>query len=119
EADRQRIVGPLAEFDLAGLHDAACVRGEAARLQPDDVGNIDAGQGPAAAGEVAGAEHLEVVRGGVAGEPEPLLALAEDLVEDRGGQAVAAEAADGEVVAVADETGNGVGDSGDLVGQGA
>ena len=79
------------------------MRRQAARLQADDVGDIDPGERLAAAGEVAGAEDLEVVGGGVAGEAEVLLALAEDLVDDGGGEAVGAEAADGEVVAVVDE----------------
>ena len=59
------------------------------------------------------------MRGGVAGEAQPLLALADDFVDDGGGNAVAAEAADGEVVAVVDEAGDGVGDGGELVDEGA
>ena len=50
---------------------------------------------------------------------EVLLALAQDLVDDGGRDAVAAEAADGEVVAVVDEPGDGVGDGRELVGEGA
>ena len=49
------------------MHPAG-VRRQAARLQADDVGDVDPGQRLAAAGQVAGAEDLEVVRGGVAGE---------------------------------------------------
>ena len=49
---------------------------------------------------------------------EVLLALAEDFVDDGGRQAVAAEAADGEVIAVVDQAGDGVGDGGELVGEG-
>jgi hypothetical protein len=90
---------------------------QAARFQTDDVCDLDAGERPAAAGEVAGAEDFEVVGGGVAGKGQVLLALAEDLVNHRGRQAVAAEAADGEVVTVADQPGHGVGDSSELVGQ--
>ena len=50
---------------------------------------------------------------------EVLLALAQDFVDDGGGDAVAAEAADGEVIAVVDQAAHGVGDGGQLVGQGA
>ena len=109
---------PLGAVDLARFHHAPGVRRQAARLQADDVGDIDRGQRLAAAGQVAGAEDLEVVRRGVAGEAQVLLALAEDFVDDGGGHAVAAEAADGEVVAVVDQTGDGVGDGGELIGQG-
>ena len=95
---------------VAGLHHPPGVRRQAARLQADDVGDVHAGERLAAAGQVAGAEDLEVVGGGVAGEAEVLLALAQDLVDDGGRDAVGAEAADGEVVAVVDQPGDGVGD---------
>ena len=57
------------------------------------------------------------MRGGVAGEAQVLLALAEDFVHDGGRNAVAAEAADGQVIAVVDQAGDGVGDGGELVGE--
>ena len=59
------------------------------------------------------------MRGGVAGEAQLLLALAQDLVQHGGGNAGAAEAADGEVIAVVDEAADGLGDGRDLVGQGS
>ena len=48
-------------------------------------------------------QHLEVVSRGVAEEAEVLLLLADDLVDDRAGDPVGAEAAGSEVVAVVDE----------------
>ena len=105
------------DLDLAGLHHPPGVRRQPACLQPDDVGDIDLRQRLPAAGEVAGAEDLEVVRRRVAGEAEVLLPLADDLVADGGGDAVGAEPADGEVVAVVDEAPHGVGDGHDLVDQ--
>jgi hypothetical protein len=60
---------------------------------------------------------LEVVGGGVAGEREVLPALADDLVADGGRDAIGAEAADREVVAVMDKAADGVGDGGELVGR--
>ena len=53
-----------------------------------------------AAGEVAGAENLEIVRGGVAGKGKVLFSLTQDFVDDRGRQSIAAEATDREVIAV-------------------
>ena len=50
---------------------------------------------------------------------ELLLALAQDLVQHGGGNACAAEPADGEVIAVVDEAADGLGDRHDLVGQGS
>src|SRR5262249_8773613 len=64
-------------------------------------------------------QQLEVVRGGVPGEAQLLPVLPHDLVDDRRGDAVGAEAADGQVVAVMDEPTDGVGDGGELVGAGA
>ena len=54
---------------------------------------------------------------GVAGEIQVLPALADDLVAHRGGDAVATEPADRQVVAVADLSGHGVADRRDLVAQ--
>ncbi len=95
------------------------VRRQAARLQADDVGHIDRGQRHAAAEQTAGAQDLKVVRGGMAGEAEPLLALAYDFMDDGGRNPSTAEAADGQVIAVVDESGDGVGDGGDLIDDGA
>ena len=91
------------------------MRRQPAGFEPDDVGDIHPGERLAAAGEVAGAEDLEVVGGGVAGEAEVLPALAEDLVADGRGDAVGAEPAGGEVVAVVDEPPHRLGDGHDLV----
>ena len=113
----QGVIGPLADLDRAGFHHPPGVRRQAARLQADDVGDIHLGERPAAAGQVAGTEDLEIVRGGVAGEGEVLLALAQDFVDDGDRQPVAAEAADGEVVAVVDQPADGVGDGRELVGE--
>ena len=88
---------------------------QAAGFEPHDVGDIDAGERLAAAGEVAGAEDLEVVGRGVAAEAEVLAALAEDLVADGIGDAAGAEAAGGEVVAVVHEALHRLGDGHDLV----
>jgi hypothetical protein len=55
----------------------------------------------------------------VAGEAQALAVLADDLMDHRGGNAVAAEAADGEVVAVVDEPADRLGDGGQLVLAGA
>ena len=90
---------------------------EAAGFQAEDVGDIHRGERLPAAGQVAGAEKLEVVRGGVAGEAELLLALPEDFVDDCRGNAVAAEAAAGEVVAVVDQPVHRLGDRAYLVDQ--
>src|SRR5947209_943197 len=79
------------------------MRRKAARFQADDVGDIDAREQLAAAGEIAGAEDLKIVRRGVAGEGEILPLLADDFMTDGAGQPVAAEAADREIVAVLDK----------------
>ena len=81
------------------------MRRQAARFQADDIGDIDAGDQFAAARQVAGGENLEIVRRGVAGDREILLVLADDLVADGAGEAIAAEAADREIIAVVDEAG--------------
>src|SRR5262249_10211912 len=57
------------------------------------------------------------MRRGVPGEAEVLLALADELVDDSGRNAVRAEATDGEVLAVAHEIAYGVRDGRDLVAQ--
>src|SRR5205085_7959412 len=69
-------------------------------------------------GQVAGAEDLEVVRRRVACDSEVLFALTDDLVRDGGRQAVSAEAADRQIVAVVDQPANGVAHRRDLVHQG-
>ena len=79
------VIPPLRARDLARLHHAPGVRRQAARLQADDVGNIHSRQHLVAAGQVAGAEDLEIVRGGVAGETQVLPALAENFVDHRSG----------------------------------
>src|SRR5262249_38379996 len=93
------------------------VRRKASRFEADDVGAIDAGQRLAAAGEIAGAKDLEVVRRSVPGEAEILLALADDLVNDGGGDAIGAETANGEIVPFADEFANCISDGVDFVGE--
>jgi hypothetical protein len=45
---------------------------------------------------------LEVVGSGVSGEGQVLHALANDLVQDRRRESVGAEAADGEIITIAD-----------------
>lgn len=63
-------------------------------------------------------QDLEIVRGGVASEAELLLPLPDDLVTDRRRQAVAAETADGQIVAVVDQSRHRFRDRRQLVGQG-
>ena len=62
-----------------------------------------------AIGQVAGTKQLKVVSRCVAGERQVLLLLPEDLVDDGGWDAVHAEPADGQVVAVADVPAHGLG----------
>ena len=76
------VLRPLGKGDLTGLHDPARVWREAARLQPDDVGDVHAGQGPAPPQQVPGTQELEIVRRRMAGEAEVLLALPQDLVQE-------------------------------------
>ena len=91
------------------------MRRQAACLQADDVGGVKLRERLSPAGEVAGAEDLEIVRGGVAGEAEVLPALAEDFVAHRVGDAVRPESAGGEVVAVVDKPPNRLCDGHDLI----
>ena len=48
-----------------------------------------------------------------------MLTLPQDFMDDGDRQSIAAEAADGEIVAVADQPADGVGDRSELVGEGA
>ena len=80
------------------------MRRQAPGFQADDIGDVHRGEGLAAAGQVAGGEDLKIVRGGMAGETQILLALAEDFMGDGRGQADRAETANGQVVAVVDQT---------------
>ena len=95
----------------------AGVRGQPTCFQTDNVGDVDAGDSLAPAGQVAGGENLEVMRGRVSCEREILFALPEDFVQGRRRQAVAAKAADGEIIAILHEPGYSVSDRGDLVGK--
>ena len=52
-------------------------------FEPDDVSDVNARNQLAAAREVAREENLKIVRRGVAGEREVLLALPNDFVTDR------------------------------------
>src|SRR5262249_34580350 len=85
----------------------------------NDVSDIDLGQRLAAAGQVAGAEQLKVVRRRVAGEAQVLLPLAQDLMNNGSRNAVAAEAADREIIAGMYEVAHRLAHGPDLVGQGA
>ena len=58
------------------------------------------------------------MRGGVAGEAEILLALTEDLMHHGDRQPGDAEAAEGEIIAVGHQPGHGLGDGGELIGEG-
>ena len=66
-------------------------------LETDDVGGV------AAVEALAGCKHLEVMRRSVPEEPEVLLPLPDDLVDDRVGDPVRPEPPGREVVAVVDE----------------
>ncbi len=92
------------------------MRRQAPRFQADDISDIDTGDQFATAGEIAGGENLEIVRRGVAGDSQVLLFLADDLVADGAGEAITAEAADREIIAVVDEAGHGVFDGHQLIG---
>src|SRR5207248_3015172 len=94
-------------------------RRQAACLQSDDVGDVAPCDRFAPPGQVAGAEDLEVVGRRVAGEGQVLPSLADDFVDDGRRQAGDAEAADGEVVAVANKSAYRVGYGTNLIGQGA
>src|SRR5437773_1447087 len=87
---------------------AARARSKSAGFQADDVGDIHLGQQTAPACEIAGTEDLEIMRRGVAGKGQVLLVLADDFMANRRRQAVTAEAADGEVIAVVQESSDGV-----------
>src|SRR5438128_1740494 len=73
----------------------------------------------AATGQVTGAEDLEVMGSGVSGEAQVLPALANDLMDYRGGDASAAKTADREIVAVLHQPPDRLGDARDLVFQSA
>ncbi len=96
-APAQGGVAPLRHAHLAALHVAPCVGREAAHLQADDVGGV------AAVEAFARGQDLEVVRGGMAGKAQVLAPLADDLVQDGGGDAHTPEPAGGDVVAIVDE----------------
>ena len=95
------------------------MRREPARLQADYIGDFHPRQGFSAAGQVAGAEDLKIVRGGMARHAQIALALAENLVQDRGRQAIRPKAADGQIVAVTHQPCHGVGHRRHLVDQGS
>ncbi len=97
QAGVQCVVAPLGHLYFARLHVPPSVGREPASLEAHDVGGI------AAVEALAGCEHLEVVSGGVPEETQILLPLPDDLVDDRVGDAIGAETADGQVVAVVDE----------------
>ncbi len=118
EAHRQCVVGPFRHRHRARLHHPPGVRRQPPGFQSDNVGHIDRGQGLTSAGQVAGAEDLEIVGGRVAGKAQPLLALADDLVQDRGGNAVGPKAADGQVVAIVEQAADSLGRRGQLLDQG-
>jgi hypothetical protein len=102
EAQGHTVVGPLADFHLAGFHVAAGVGGEAAGLQTDDVGDV------AFVEDLAGGEDLEIMGGGVAGEQQIFFPLPDDFVADGDGNPVGPEPADGQVIAFVDESFDGL-----------
>src|SRR5262249_34195317 len=69
--------------------------------------------------QIARAENLEIVRRGMAGDGEILLVLPHDLMAEGAGEAIAAEAANCEIVAVVYEPCDGVLHGHQLIDQGA
>src|SRR5436305_6029699 len=88
EANREGVVGVLRALDGARFENAPRVWRKAPRFQANHIGNINAGQGLASAGQVAGTKDLKIVRRRVAGETQVLPALAKDFMHDSGRQAV-------------------------------
>ena len=95
------------------------MRRQAAGFQSDHVGDFHSGQRFSPAHHVAGAEDLKIVGGGVARQAQIALALAENLMEDRRRQTIGPEAADGQIVAVANQPRDSISHRRQLVGQGS
>ena len=92
--DGQGVVRPLRHLDLAAFHVLPGIGRQAARLEADDVGHVDAVEA------LTRCKDLEIVGRRMAGQPQVLLPLPHDFMKHCGGDAVDAETADGNVVPV-------------------